>query len=346
MADLSTRPSNISIADKVLIDVEKHAYSNLEAEVGGMLFGRIDDEGNTRVIGSIPALTAAAEQISLTFTHDVWADILSKGQKQYPGEVIVGWYHTHPSFGLFLSDYDEFIQRNFFGQVGQIALVIDPIAGEMGWFLKGTDDTIDLVFREATKVGPKSPSPSPSVLQSNWKGRLLTHGGAVAVSAALTWGLMFTTSAPDLRDSYQALVDSYSSLAAYAQQPNVWYVASAEDTYGSISQLFYGDPSRADSLRLDNEGKDIQAGMRIFVRGPVRLVLADPAYVPPVLQQLPEDSTSPGSESTPTPSSSLPPAPGSEPSEPRSPNSDLGENPKEDPSSESSDSQPGQGTAP
>ena len=108
MADLSTRPSNISIADKVLIDVEKHAYSNLEAEVGGMLFGRIDDEGNTRVIGSIPALTAAAEQISLTFSHDVWADILSKGQKQYPGEVIVGWYHTHPSFGLFLSDYDEF----------------------------------------------------------------------------------------------------------------------------------------------------------------------------------------------------------------------------------------------
>ena len=96
----NSRPSNIDISEKVMIGIEKHAYSNLEAEVGGMLFGRIDEQGVAHIIGSIPALTAAAEQISLTFTHDVWADILSKGEKQYPGEKIVGWYHTHPSFGL------------------------------------------------------------------------------------------------------------------------------------------------------------------------------------------------------------------------------------------------------
>lgn len=346
MADLKARPSSISIADKVLIDVEKHAYSNLEAEVGGMLFGRIDEKGNTRVIGSIPALTAAAEQISLTFTHDVWADILSKGQKQYPGEVIVGWYHTHPSFGLFLSDYDEFIQRNFFGQVGQIALVIDPIAGEMGWFLKGADDKIDMVFREATKIGPKSPSAPPSVLESNWKGRVLTHGAAAAVSAALTWGFMFTTSGPDLRDSYQSLFESYNFLAAYAQQPNYSYVASTGDTYRSISRMFYGDSSGANSLRLDNGGVDVQAGMTIFVRGPVRFEVADPQYLPPELQQLPEGSTGPGIDSTPTPSASTPPAQDSGPLGPISTNSDRSDNQKEDSPSESSDSSRDQGTTP
>ena len=115
-SEAGARPNNIDISDTVLMGLEKHAYSNLRAEVGGMLFGNVDDFGKAVINGSIPALTAAADQISLTFTHDVWADILSKGEVQFPGQAIVGWYHTHPSFGLFMSEYDVFIQRNFFSK--------------------------------------------------------------------------------------------------------------------------------------------------------------------------------------------------------------------------------------
>jgi hypothetical protein len=81
----STRPKNIIISDSVLMGIEKHAYSNLKAEVGGMLFGKIDDEGNTVVIGSIPALTAAAEQISLTFTQTYGLTFCQKGRLSFPG---------------------------------------------------------------------------------------------------------------------------------------------------------------------------------------------------------------------------------------------------------------------
>ena len=47
---------------------------------------------------------------------------------------IVGWYHTHPDFGIFLSDYDVFIHQHFFSGPGQIALVIDPVRKLEGVF--------------------------------------------------------------------------------------------------------------------------------------------------------------------------------------------------------------------
>ena len=48
---------------------------------------------------------------------------------------IVGWYHTHPDFGVFLSDRDRFIHEHFFAHPGQIAHVIDPIRKTEGVFV-------------------------------------------------------------------------------------------------------------------------------------------------------------------------------------------------------------------
>ena len=47
---------------------------------------------------------------------------------------IVGWYHSHPNFGIFLSDRDCFIQDHFFNGPGQIAYVVDPVNGVEGVF--------------------------------------------------------------------------------------------------------------------------------------------------------------------------------------------------------------------
>jgi proteasome lid subunit RPN8/RPN11 len=54
----------------------------------------------------------------------------------YPDEsaVIVGWYHTHPGFGIFLSGMDQFIHQNFFIQLWHVALVLDPVARRSGFF--------------------------------------------------------------------------------------------------------------------------------------------------------------------------------------------------------------------
>jgi proteasome lid subunit RPN8/RPN11 len=47
---------------------------------------------------------------------------------------MVGWYHTHPGFGIFLSGMDLFIHQNFFTQIWHVAYVLDPRARTSGFF--------------------------------------------------------------------------------------------------------------------------------------------------------------------------------------------------------------------
>ena len=46
--------------------------------------------------------------------------------KRYPDKLVLGWYHTHPAYGVFLSEHDMFIHRNFFAEPHHVAVVIDP----------------------------------------------------------------------------------------------------------------------------------------------------------------------------------------------------------------------------
>jgi proteasome lid subunit RPN8/RPN11 len=118
--------------------VEEHAFSRVDVEVGGFLVGRIQGS-ETEIVSAKPALTAESNQTHLTITHEAWAEILEVMDSEFPGLVIIGWYHTQPGFGLFLSDYDVFIQQNFFGAPGQIAMVVDPLIGEFGYFIANED---------------------------------------------------------------------------------------------------------------------------------------------------------------------------------------------------------------
>ena len=47
---------------------------------------------------------------------------------------IVGWWHSHPSFGCFLSSTDLHTQEYFFPESYQVALVVDPINVEFKFF--------------------------------------------------------------------------------------------------------------------------------------------------------------------------------------------------------------------
>ena len=113
--------------------IEDHVVSDVEREVGGVLVGTID--GNKPIITAvIPALAAVGSAANVTFTQEVWEDVHQRIDRDHSGAQIVGWYHSHPGFGIFLSAYDLFIQENFFSSPGQVALVVDPLAGEAGWF--------------------------------------------------------------------------------------------------------------------------------------------------------------------------------------------------------------------
>jgi hypothetical protein len=53
---------------------------------------------------------------------------------RFADRAIVGWYHSHPDFGIFLSDRDVFIHEHFFNSPGQIAFVVDPVRKDEGVF--------------------------------------------------------------------------------------------------------------------------------------------------------------------------------------------------------------------
>jgi proteasome lid subunit RPN8/RPN11 len=73
---------------------------------------------------------------SVTYTPESWRYVNDRLAAMYPEDtaVIVGWYHTHPGFGIFLSGMDRFIHHNFFTQIWHVALVLDPLAGRSGFF--------------------------------------------------------------------------------------------------------------------------------------------------------------------------------------------------------------------
>jgi proteasome lid subunit RPN8/RPN11 len=109
-----------------------HAKSSLEAEVCGVLAGNVceDDEGIFVSVEAVIRGTAASEGgTHVTFTQDTWNTIHKTLERDHPKLKIVGWYHTHPGFGVEFSEMDLFIQRNFFSGPAHLALVTDPLNG-------------------------------------------------------------------------------------------------------------------------------------------------------------------------------------------------------------------------
>ena len=127
----------IYIAQKVYRQIHKFTEGKTENESGGILVGRFLEEfGKTNIMieGFVEARHCEATPQTLTFTHETWEAVDQEIEKKHKGKSIVGWIHTHPDFGIFLSNYDTFIQENFFKEENQIAYVIDPIRGEEGFY--------------------------------------------------------------------------------------------------------------------------------------------------------------------------------------------------------------------
>ncbi len=116
----------------------KHAGEDTSVEICGVLVGtwHRDDVGPfVKVVESIRGEGATTRFAEVTFTHQTWAKINAEMDTKFADLKIVGWYHTHPDFGIFLSDRDRFIQEHFFSGPGQVAHVIDPVRRNEGIFI-------------------------------------------------------------------------------------------------------------------------------------------------------------------------------------------------------------------
>jgi len=126
-------PLRVAMTRDALGNVTYHARESLDAEICGVLVGDVfeDDKGIYVYVENAIAGTAARTGAThVTFTHDTWTQIHQHLEHDFPGRRIVGWYHSHPGFGVEFSEMDLFIQRNFFPAPYQVALVTDPLGGE------------------------------------------------------------------------------------------------------------------------------------------------------------------------------------------------------------------------
>ncbi|HEY6128151.1 MAG TPA: Mov34/MPN/PAD-1 family protein [Candidatus Acidoferrum sp.] len=127
------RQPRVTIEGEVLRQIRQHARSNSKTEVCGVLIGQENGAG-VAITARIPGLNAAQAGTYVTFTQDTWEHIYRIKDKDFPEARIVGWYHSHPGFGVFLSDHDTFIHKNFFSSALQVAWVYDPHSDEEGCF--------------------------------------------------------------------------------------------------------------------------------------------------------------------------------------------------------------------
>lgn len=125
-----------------------HAGTDLDNEVGGGLAGRwrVDSESGEEFIvveGVIPARHTRHGSTFLTFTQDTLVALHEELENRFPGKELVGWFHTHPRMGVFLSGYDVWLHEHFFPQPWQVALVIEPHSASGGFFIRQEDGRLD-----------------------------------------------------------------------------------------------------------------------------------------------------------------------------------------------------------
>jgi proteasome lid subunit RPN8/RPN11 len=127
----------ISIGKEVHANILAHAATNPNIELCGVLVGNLchDETGPFLLITDIVRGKEAREEASnVTFTHSTWEHIHKEMDAKHADSRIVGWYHMHPGFGVFLSEVDIFAHTHFFNAAWQVALVVDPKAQSEGFF--------------------------------------------------------------------------------------------------------------------------------------------------------------------------------------------------------------------
>jgi proteasome lid subunit RPN8/RPN11 len=270
----------------VLSSIIEHVNSSTTAEVGGVLVGTLESDC-ARIVAAIPAHRATSSTANVTFTHEVWEEVLPIVDNDYPGNTIVGWYHSHPGFGVFLSEYDLFIHRNFFPDRNMVALVVDPLAGKAGWFHWHVDD-----------IAPGSEFDTPQVELASAREQSVTaaaqrrrSNGLVAAAAiallALIGGYALgsslappgeSTSAetpqssenqlPAGRDSILPDTSGSTLSPAVLSECTYEYTVAPGDSYWMISENLLGDGAQWRDLAFlngTNPGPDLAAGVTLRI---------------------------------------------------------------------------------
>lgn len=265
---------NIYISQSVYKEIHKFTKNKTTNESGGMLVGNIIEEfGKTNIViqGFVEAKYAEGTSTTLKFTHETWDYVHEEIDKRFQNGQIVGWIHTHPDFGIFLSEYDKFIQENFFKEEYQIAYVVDPIQHIEGFYFwingkiercKGfyifdkTGEKIEIDEEKEEKnaaLAKVTGNGAPSFLTYILGGALIA---VIIVFAVVSMNLLNRMKI--LETQQENLVDSANQSITYLQQQISSLEGEIEDLRNEFDTYHPAEPEPetevSDEVTFDNTG--------------------------------------------------------------------------------------------
>lgn len=130
MADTS---ETIQVSSVALLKMLKHGRAGVPMEVMGLMLGEFVDDYTVKVV-DVFAMPQSGTGVSVEAVDPVFQTKMLDMLKQTGRpETVVGWYHSHPGFGPWLSSVDVNTQMSFEAlNKRAVALVIDPIQSVRG----------------------------------------------------------------------------------------------------------------------------------------------------------------------------------------------------------------------
>lgn len=109
------------------------SYEERMLEVMGFLIGDVYkwDNNTFTLVKDVVSTELEATNISVRFDRDGFEGLFNNLENLRYDYVIVGWYHSHPGLGCFLSSKDIETQRRMFNMPFHTAFVVDPVKKEM-----------------------------------------------------------------------------------------------------------------------------------------------------------------------------------------------------------------------
>jgi len=132
--------AEIYVRPHVIAQAMAHAREAPDREVGGLLVGELCDDpglGPGRFVRIVRAVRFPG--VGTSSHLEITGDMLeqARADARADGLIDVGWYHSHPNWGIFLSETDHTqFQDSHFNKPWHVALVVDPRRGEHGFFVR------------------------------------------------------------------------------------------------------------------------------------------------------------------------------------------------------------------
>lgn len=131
--DVADTAETTYISSLALLKMLKHGRAGVPMEVMGLMLGEFVDEYAIRVV-DVFAMPQSGTGVSVEAVDPVFQTTMLDMLKQTNRpEMVVGWYHSHPGFGCWLSGVDVNTQQSFEAlNKRAVAVVVDPVQSVKG----------------------------------------------------------------------------------------------------------------------------------------------------------------------------------------------------------------------